>query len=473
MLSAMALLAQTPFTYQGRLDHNGDPYNGTIIVRLRLYENLGDGSPIRTETISGVQVKQGLFAATANSFTPADFPGAARYLKLEISEDGGLTFLTIFSRQAVTWTPYAISANAVSGNVPASQISGKLDPGQIDGGNFTRSMGFNSGATFSTQLGPPFGVGTNNIKVSNLNADLLDGLHATAFLERAGGSMTGPLSIGASTAINFGSQTRQMLNLWSTDYGIGVQNSTEYFRSSRHFAWYRNGVHSDTTYAPGSGGSTLMTLNENGELTLKGGSAGFYTLNRNNTNQTWGIYSRNSGGIGQLALWSSGSGDTAAFSPNGDLYLVGELSATAVTIRGGADLAEPFAMTRPEEMDPGTVVAIDEENEGRLVMSRQDYDTRVAGVISGAGGIRPGLRLRQEGVMMEGDHHVALSGRVYVKADASPGAIKPGDLLTTSATPGHAMRAGDPRRARGAILGKAMSRLDHGLGLVLVLVTLQ
>ena len=53
------------------------------------------------------------------------------------------------------------------------------------------------------------------------------------------------------------------------------------------------------------------------------------------------------------------------------------------------------------------------------------------------------------------------------------GAIQPGDLLTTSATPGHAMRVGDYDQGQGAILGKAMSRLEEGKGLVLVLVSLQ
>jgi hypothetical protein len=65
------------------------------------------------------------------------------------------------------------------------------------------------------------------------------------------------------------------------------------------------------------------------------------------------------------------------------------------------------------------------------------------------------------------------SGRVYCRADASHGAIEPGDLLTISSTPGHAMKATDPAKAQGAIIGKAITRLKEGKGLVLVLVTLQ
>ena len=72
-----------------------------------------------------------------------------------------------------------------------------------------------------------------------------------------------------------------------------------------------------------------------------------------------------------------------------------------------------------------------------------------------------------------GRRYVALSGRVYVKADAGFGTIRPGDLMTTSTTPGHAMKVKSREDCQGAILGKAMSKLEDGKGLLLVLVTLQ
>jgi hypothetical protein len=73
----------------------------------------------------------------------------------------------------------------------------------------------------------------------------------------------------------------------------------------------------------------------------------------------------------------------------------------------------------------------------------------------------------------DGSHPIALSGRVYCWADASNGAIRPGDLLTTSATAGHAMKVTNNQKAYGAIIGKAMTELKSGKGLVLVLVSLQ
>ena len=158
-------------------------------------------------------------------------------------------------------------------------------------------------------------------------------------------------------------------------------------------------------------------------------------------------------------------------TPQAKLDVIGTIRTSVLTITGGADLAEPFKMSSPE-IAKGAVVIIDEENPGHLKLSTKAYDTRVAGVVSGANGIKPGISLHQEGVI-EGGENVALSGRVYVQADATNGAIKPGDLMTTSDTPGHAMKVNDHTKSQGAILGKAMSGLKEGQGMVLVLVTLQ
>jgi hypothetical protein len=160
-------------------------------------------------------------------------------------------------------------------------------------------------------------------------------------------------------------------------------------------------------------------------------------------------------------------------NPNNSVVIAnsGNVSVKNITIRGGADVAEPFEFSA-DRVAPGSVVIIDDEHTGKLKVSCSAYDSRVAGIISGANGVNPGISLHQEGVM-DGSQNVALTGRVYALADASFGAIKPGDLLTTSDTPGHAMKASDHAKAQGAILGKAMSGLKAGRGTVLVLVTLQ
>jgi hypothetical protein len=178
----------------------------------------------------------------------------------------------------------------------------------------------------------------------------------------------------------------------------------------------------------------------------------------------WDIAAGGTGGVMNFYAGSTNK-NVMSLNPNGTA------SVQVLNITGGADLAEPFKM-KEEKLEKGSVVVIDEEHPGRLKRSSTAYDTRVAGIVSGANGVNPGISLHQEGVM-DGEQNVALSGRVYVEADTTGGPIRPGDLLTTSDLPGHAMRVTDHARAQGAIIGKAMSALDDGSGMVLVLVTLQ
>lgn len=173
----------------------------------------------------------------------------------------------------------------------------------------------------------------------------------------------------------------------------------------------------------------------------------------------------------QIGSQRSGITAVACYNTADNAYM--HLYCSAITIEGGSDLAEPFKITSEDgEIPQGAVVVIDEQNPGHLKISTQDYDTHVAGVVSGANGINPGIQMQQQG-LLDGGKNVALTGRVYVQADDSNGAIKPGDLLTTSRIPGHAMKVTDHPRAAGAILGKAMTGLAEGKGMVLVLVTLQ
>lgn len=182
---------------------------------------------------------------------------------------------------------------------------------------------------------------------------------------------------------------------------------------------------------------------------------------------------QNSEGPGQLLIQSGTGGVLARFS-DALIRFDREVHVHEPITIIGADLAEKFDVAGAVEPQPGHLVCIDPDNPGRLEVSTEPYSRRVAGIISGAGGIRPAVHLHQPGTAADGDLPVAMSGRVYVYADADAGgAIEPGDLLTTSATPGHAMRATDREAMHGAVVGKAMTRLESGRGLVLVLVNLQ
>jgi hypothetical protein len=176
---------------------------------------------------------------------------------------------------------------------------------------------------------------------------------------------------------------------------------------------------------------------------------------------------------GDVRLFVGGGGNVGigTTSPSTLLEVNGEAKMCVLSITGGCDVSEPFRISS-QNIPKGSLVTIDKLNPGQLKLSDQPYDKRVAGIVSGANGINPGISLSQQGVL-EGGQNVALSGRVYALADASQGEIEPGDLLTTSSTPGHCMKATDASKAQGAIIGKAMSALPGGKGMVLVLVSLQ
>jgi hypothetical protein len=81
---------------------------------------------------------------------------------------------------------------------------------------------------------------------------------------------SGGVQLEPSTRMFFGSQTRQMLNLWGSAYGIGVQSSTEYFRSDFDFCWFKGGIHNDAQHNPGTGGTEMMRLDSGGNLKISG-----------------------------------------------------------------------------------------------------------------------------------------------------------------------------------------------------------
>jgi hypothetical protein len=236
------------------------------------------------------------------------------------------------------------------------------------------------------------------------------------------------------------------------------------------------------TFTPGSklnvvgGDDAELTGGSNGYI-MNGPANGFNLVMDNNeimarNNETASFLHLNYNGGDVTVSAEAGSGGRLGIGkvPTEMLDVAGTAKVHVVQITGGADIVEGFDSS--EELEPGTVVIIDAKNEGELIASNGAYDRKVAGVVSGANGIRPGLELGQEGVL-DGDVPVAMSGRVYVKASNENGAIVPGDRLTTASLAGHAMKATDEDRASGAVIGKAMSALDADTGLVLVLVNLQ
>ncbi|MFF0532944.1 hypothetical protein ACFYT3_31815 [Nocardia amikacinitolerans] len=170
------------------------------------------------------------------------------------------------------------------------------------------------------------------------------------------------------------------------------------------------------------------------------------------------------GADGDLVLFAA-SGDNQSLS-QATIHLDGE---SGDIVLQNADCAEDFQVADPGASEPGTIMVA--EDDLQLRVSDTPYDTRVAGVVAGAGDLRPGIVLGRTAAT--GGVPIALIGRIMCKVDADSGEIRVGDLLTSSAVPGHAMRVADPLRAFGAVIGKALGALASGRGMIPMLVALQ
>jgi hypothetical protein len=199
-------------------------------------------------------------------------------------------------------------------------------------------------------------------------------------------------------------------------------------------------------------------------------------VNGRNDGKGFGVFGFSQGGAGVEGHAVDGNG-VVGFSEKGfagrfqgNVLVTGDITAHDLAISGG-DCAENFDVAGdPEIASPGTVMVIDEE--GALRPSCAAYDKKVVGVISGAGDYQPGILLNKRdepGIRVP----IALVGRIFCKVDAQNAPIEIGDLLTTSPVRGHAMKAEDPLRAFGSVIGKALRPLDAGQGFIPILIALQ
>jgi hypothetical protein len=167
-------------------------------------------------------------------------------------------------------------------------------------------------------------------------------------------------------------------------------------------------------------------------------------------------------------------------APGGPLVVDDRGNVYARSFRPGSpDLAGSLPVS--ESVELGDVVVADRESPGRMRLARMDADPAVVGIVSGEPGVLLGSPERSpvpsdeegesEDPAVGARAPVAFSGVVVCKVDAGYGEIQVGDLLTASATPGHAKRADDPQL--GTIVGKALEPLDDGIGTIKVLVMLR
>jgi hypothetical protein len=244
--------------------------------------------------------------------------------------------------------------------------------------------------------------------------------------------------------------------------GRGVHGISQGFFGVSGFSNTSAGVFGESAQSIGVIGQSAKNIGVVGTSTesfgVQGNSVTAVGVNGNSQSGD-GVFAVSANGIGIRA-----KGGKLAGRFEGDVEVTGDIRLA------NADCAEDFDIADAGSAEPGTVMVLGDE--GALHQSQQAYDKRVAGVISGAGAYKPGIVLDKQ-PSQNGRRPIALLGKVFCKVDAQFGAIEVGDLLTTSASPGHAMKASEPRKSFGAVIGKALRPLKEGQGLVPILIALQ
>ncbi len=546
--TAQMIAAQTTsFSFQGKLTDQGNPPNGTYQMQFKLFDAETNGNQIgSTISIIAVTVTQGVFS-TQLDFGVNAFPGADRFLEIDVRRNSGEVYVTLSPRQKITSSPYSIRT------VSAQQADLALDANKLGGVNAgeyvtTSSVGNSFIKNDTTQqtanfnisgngvFGGRIGIGTNtpasglDIRGTGFIAqqritDTTSGnslvfqagagsnMKVTGFNYNTGTAIPLYLSVdGANTILNpnggnvgigttnpiliTGSSSRILSVTGSFSPGVALTNvgigGNQYFIYSGsgnaggtgHFKIYDATNALDRFTIANNGNVGIGLNNPFYHLDVFGGVRSLYNISTQMVAETTGgtnswarFYMKT-----QNRTWFIGTsqnffgdslyiGDETANKLRLTIDAAGKVSLGILQITGGSDLAENFEVG-DEEIKPGMIVAIDPENSGKLILARGAYNRRVAGIVSGANNLSAGMLLPD---LRESENSlpVALSGRVWVYADAGKNPIKPGDLLTTSDTPGYAMKVTKYKKAQGAIIGKAMTELKSGTGLVLVLVNLQ
>jgi len=229
--------------------------------------------------------------------------------------------------------------------------------------------------------------------------------------------------------------------------------------------WSKNSNHGGVVGVNTGGGTGVFGTSDN-SVGVWGTSVnyeGIHAETQSSSTAAMAAYQMNAGS-GSAAFFAKHMGNRTAGRFEGDVEVTGDIRLT------NADCAEDFDVLEAEQVEPGTVMVIDET--GALQQSQKAYDKKVAGVVSGAGGYKPGIVLDKQ-QSQQTRQPIALLGKVYCKVDAQYGAIAVGDLLTTSPTPGHGMKAADPLQAFGSAIGKALRPLQAGQGMIPILIALQ
>jgi hypothetical protein len=472
-------------TYQGYLEDDGQPANGVYDFRISVWDQDTGGTmfgAVQVYDSPGITVEDGIFTLY---FLPGVavnqvFTGGARWLQLEVRPHG-VGGYTILPRQPITNVPYAWSLQ------PGAVISST--PTAWDGWVFKVNMGgaypvanaiLGTNATGSAVAGQsPGGRGIYGYTEDGYGIYGYDGggLQARGY----GGyfeSTNGIGLYGRSDALP------DHPNIYAPGvYGYSAHGSGVYGVNNSATSWTAAGVTGESTDGYGVRG---RSKNSYGVIGNSANDHGVYGISSGNSSA--GVYGNSDDWVGTYGKghWgivgdATGTGKYAGYFYD-DVYIGGKLDIT-----GAVDpvIAERFPADPAQDYAGGDVLCLDETSP-YVQPCNEGNDTKVVGVAVPGPDIEDGEILIaimgfQAAQPQEGPHGPESPQRMVmvVQVDASYGPIQRGDLLTSSLTPGHAMKAepvdieGIQIYRPGTIIGKAMGSLSEGQGLIEVFVTLQ
>jgi hypothetical protein len=491
-LSLSQANAQTFINYQASIqkpDGNNKLIpipDGSYDVTVFIYQDTTvNNKPVYAESHSNVPVKNGLVNLKIGKGSPSIFALNATFETIKWNSEKPfyvrINFPTLSingSYQQLGSVPYALSAGSSDWKTRGDTISYSLKRIGI-GTDFPEQPLTIAGNTSGVNVAAQLGIQT----LSNPNSRLYLGYHPTK-------------NYGSIQALTEGVTYRNLiLNAEGGNVGIGVSNPTSKLAvdgttvteglrvngSDLSLGFTRPRGSKPNQRALVHEDGDILVLNYNGDFeggirvdgnaNISGGlNTGGVTINLQNGNGP--------GGRDGLIINSSADNNSSSLITNRDLFYfystkrsgdadiqAGQGSFGVVVVRG-ADIIEKANNT--EGVQAGEVVVIDPTQPNNVKRSQKAYDKTVMGVVSGAGGIKHGMQLAQEGVL-DGNTNFAIAGRVYVKVT---GKVKVGDLLTTSDKAGYAMAVKSMKKAFGSTIGKALSE-PNAEGLVLMLVMMR
>jgi hypothetical protein len=391
-------------------------------------------------------------------------------------------------------TSGALSIDRITGNLPIARTTGNLPAARIDG---VLSQWTTSGANINYGNGKviigalPQSSGTIDAtkraasEAAQATQALNDGLQGWLKRLRASNQFSsnertidpmpwmGPIqaatnaSSAAADAVNQGATPVQIIQATSRagkqagNAAEQAQALSERVKNDFYNYYYKYG--SDVSF-----GTDMATWNELDSLDISRAENPVRGLISNARQKSIQAQEQ-----GQALATSIG---TTKFLVTEDSFLAGNLLCWGDFFGNGkiqaanSDLAENYLSAM--DLAAADVVCLD-QSQDRIILSDKANDPLVIGVVSSAPGFllnAPGEANKSSGTLA---YPVALCGRVPCKVTDENGPIHRGDLLTSSSTPGHAMKATTDIYRPGTIIGKALEALPAGKGIIEVFVTLR